>query len=571
MKQLLVRAVALAAVLLPAAGAASTFAATWQNVPLPAPPGGRFSVPAGYVSDLKFWAPNRGLMAVAGNASVRAGLYSWDGVSWHPLSTVCGGGVNARIAWAGPTEFWTITEPSIGFKTSGRGLCHYKDGAVVGSYSYFNVSAFESIVNAAACRAPDDCLFGGSATTSADGSVSGAFHLRWDGSSLTPVWNGQGRGVSDLVAHGDEMLESSFVGPAVEAQGTAPRLRVPEPAPVLLHRVSGTVFADDPFAPASLAAVPIDGTELRGMDSDGTTAWAVGGGAGSGPAARAGVVRRPPVAVRMDAGRWQEVALTGATLPDDAWFGDVAAVPGTREAWATLTPFETAGLGTSTSGESGRPSVAHVQADGTVSVEDLDVDGHGAATALACPAADDCWVATARGFVYRRTTAGPYAPDVDPAFQGTITVRPNEAAAQVVPDDPPVDDSRLHAPPVEIPDRTAPVAPAICDAPPALMSAVKASSPKRTRRQRHEKDPKLTLTVRFRLARKAKVGLRARRGGRTVARAKARTLLPGRRQLSVRVRRSTWPKKLTFDAKELTTLACTSSDEGDSLSTGDVR
>ncbi len=46
------------------------------------------------------------------------------------------------------------------------------------------------------------------------------------------------------------------------------------------------------------------------------------------------------------------------------------------------------------------------------------------------------------------TATGRQLPeDTDPAFQGTIEFRPNEAAEQFIPDKPPVDDSQLFAPP----------------------------------------------------------------------------------------------------------------------------
>lgn len=571
MKRLLTAVAASAALLATADGAN---AAGWQNVPLPAPPGGHFSVPAGYVGDLSFWAPNRGLMTVAGNASVPAGLYSWDGESWHQLSTVCGGGPNARIAWAGPTEFWTITTPSVGFKTVGAGLCHFKDGAVVGSYSYFNVPEFGPVVNAATCRAADDCLFGGVGAQSVDGSRIGAFHLRWNGTDLTPVWNGQGRGVSDLVVRRGTILESTYVGTQAGGQGTIPFLRQPEPVPALLHRVAGTAFSNDPFVPRALPGVPAAGTELRAMDTDGTTAWAVGGGAGSGPATADGNVQRPPIALRLDDDQWQELELSGASLPSDHWFGAVAAVPGTRTAWTTLTDAETAGTA-GIPGQYGQPRVAAVGADGRVESETLDAnDGpaaKGSTTAIACPAADDCWVATAKGFLYRRTTAGPYARDTDPAFQGTIAIRPNEAASQVIPDDPPADDSRLLAPPVELPDPSQNDGPGTCTDLPPLVSRVKATGAKPTRRQARQTNPKLALTIRFRLARPAKVGLRARRGGRTVATVKPRKMKPGSRSVQISVRRKQWPKAMKFLLTELTKPDCSANSGASVVGTGETR
>lgn len=553
----LISAAAVSVALLAAAQSAT--AASWEPYPLPPPPGGNFSTPVGHVGDISFWAPNRGLMTVAGNNSVEPGLYSWNGASWHQLSTVCGGGINARIAWAGPTEFWTITTPSVGSERarSGLGLCHFKDGAVVGSYSYFNLPEFSSELplNAATCRAANDCLFGGLAGVSADGTRSGAFHLRWNGVTLSPVWNGQGRGVSGLITHRGAMLESVFAGPRASAQGVRPSLRIPEAVPALLHHASGGAFANEPFVPTVDPSVPADGgVELRAMDTDGGTAWAVGGGAGSGPAAAGGVVQARPLAVRRTTGGWEQVPLSGE-LPTDSWFGAVAAVPGTARAWASLTQYETADPLGNRSGESSAPRVVSIAEDGTTNVETLSsVARHGAVTAIDCPTAGDCWAATANGVLYRRTDRATYPVDTDPAFQGTISIRPNEAAAQVIPDEPPVDDSRLFAPPVELPQE-AEEAP-ICGTPPRLMTRIKARSAKLTRKQKRAKNPQVRLTVSFRLERRARVGLQARRGGKTVARAKARTLRAGNRKLTVNVRRKSWPKSLKFSLKELTTPVC---------------
>ncbi len=553
------------------AAASAASGAAWTPVPLPAPPGGQFSVPAGFVGDMAFWAPNRGLMTVGGNNSVKPGLYSWDGESWHQLSTVCGGGPNAKIAWAGPDEFWTITGPSVGTLPNGLGLCHYKAGAVVGSYSFYNVPDFVPQVEAATCRTPSDCWFGGVGASSVSGGAVGAFHLHWDGSALTSVYDGQGRGVSDLITHRGQVLESTYVGPAPGAQGAQPYLAAPEPVPALLHRIDGTTFANDPFAPAELPGVPADGTELRSLDTDGTTAWAVGGGANSGPSAADGFVARPPIAVRKDGdGPWQELALQG-DVPTDRWFGSVAAVPGTRAAWATVSNTEVAGA--TPSGETTAPSVASISEDGLVRIERLDDreggSARGAATAVACPAADDCWLATAKGYLYRRTDGATYDRDTDPAFQGTIAIRPNEAASQVIPDEPPADDSRLLAPPVELPPAAAPV-PNQCATPPALVSRVKASRRPLTKAQLRQQNARITLVVRFRLARPAKVGIVGKRGKRTVGRAKPRTLKAGTRSLSFVVRRKSFPKKISFSLKELAAPAC-EPDDGDTLGTGAAR
>ena len=106
----------------------------WRLEQPPPPAGAPFKVPLGAPGDLSFWAPNRGLLTVEGNATIPRGIFSWNGQSWHQLATVCGGpGDTARIAWAGPDEFWVVSEPSLPRRGSGLALCRFKDGQVIGS------------------------------------------------------------------------------------------------------------------------------------------------------------------------------------------------------------------------------------------------------------------------------------------------------------------------------------------------------------------------------------------------------------------------------------------------------
>ncbi len=51
------------------------------------------------------------------------------------------------------------------------------------------------------------------------------------------------------------------------------------------------------------------------------------------------------------------------------------------------------------------------------------------------------------GWLFHYSDGTPLPLDTDPAFQGTIEFRPNEAAEQFIPDRLPVDDSQLFAPP----------------------------------------------------------------------------------------------------------------------------
>ncbi|EHN11601.1 hypothetical protein PAI11_15210 [Patulibacter medicamentivorans] len=542
-------------------GAGTAAAATWQPYPLPAPPGGQFPTPAGYVSDLSFWAPNRGLMAVSGNAAVPAGIYVFDGERWRQLSTVCGGGIDARIAWAGPTEFWVISTPS-GRANSGQGLCRFKDGEVVGSYALPNVPGFDDVVWAAACRAADDCWFGGRGGISGDGSQAGALHLHWDGRDVRVVYGPQGRGVSDLHAFRGRILESTHVGVGPDDTLATPPLLEPEATPALLHGIDGTAFRNDPFVPAPLSGVRDDAADLRAIDSDGTTAWAVGGRTLNGPAATAGPPERPPLVARLGGdGSWRELTLTGpAASITTAAFGDVAVLPGGGGVWTTVTELPTAGL--STNGEGAQPRVALLRPDGSSEVHDLAGPAdplRGAATRIACPTAGDCWLATARGYLYRWTDGASYPVDGEPAFQGLIATRPNEAAAQVIPDAPPDDDAlRNQAPPLDI----TPLKPEQrCGRPPAIVTGVR--KPLVRGLQRRVRDPRARLVVRFRVTRRARVQLLGKRGRRTVAKSSWKTFAKGRRSLQIQVRRSRWPKQLAMRTKELGTPPCAPLGGGD--------
>jgi hypothetical protein len=541
LRRVLVVACAGAALASPASAAA---APTWHEVPMPVPAGGLFGTPVGLPGDLSFWAPNRGLMTVGGNNSVPEGIYSWDGAEWHQLSTVCGGAGDARIAWAGPDEFWTIARPSLPrTQLPGLGLCHFRDGAVVGSYSAPEASPDPyHEMDAAACLAPDNCWFGGVAGKDGSGQRVGAFHLHWNGTELRTVYGPQGRAVSDLLAQGGQLIESTLVGKEV-GNHENPDLADPEAQPRLIHAVGGETFTNDPFVPADDAD---GGTELRALDGDAQTAWAVGGGAVSGPAlpAGSGFFERPPLAARLVNGAWAELDPLTLTWPAEgpverAIFADVAAVPGTNTAWAVVKPGDVFG-----EADSGQPFVARITPGsggaGTANVEALQAQGQpakGTAWRIACPTVADCWMATSRGYLYRwydDAAVPAYQRDADPAFQGTITVRPNEAAEQTVPDEPPEDDSLSLAPPVDQDSGDDSDLPE-CKPLRSLVFKIKA----RARGRSH-------LVVQFRLRSAAKVGIVAKRGGRVVARSKARRLRAGRHAITLRVSTKRWPKKLSF-------------------------
>ncbi|HET7574909.1 MAG TPA: hypothetical protein VFJ99_07320 [Solirubrobacterales bacterium] len=503
--------------------------------PLP-PAGAPFKVPLGAPGDLSFWAPNRGLLTVEGNATIPRGIFSWDGQSWHQLATVCGGpGETARIAWAGPTEFWVVSEPSLPRRGSGLALCRFKDGQVIGSWST-RVDAADPYrqMMSATCNGPADCWFGGVGSQDALGERIGAFHLHWDGSDLETVYGPQGRGVSDMEFHQGELFESTLVGRSPENPTDPVQLAEPESPPRLLHGIDGDSFANDPFQPAPLPAVPADGAELLALDGDGTDLWAVGGGAASGPAApQGGAVARPPLVARLVDGEFEELSLSGAGFGPADRLGDVAAIPASGEAMATVVPFaERRSINS-------KATVARIEADGATTTTRLPVAGagRGSAARIACPAADECWMATWAGWLFHYSDGTALPRDTDPAFQGTIEFRPNESAEQFIPDRLPVDDSQLFAPPpLELTPNT--VKPAKVRRLPPLLRKVRSDL------------NGLRLTVSFTLTRRARVQLLAKRGGRTVARTPVELFPPGRRSLDLQLSRERYPTKLAFRTKE---------------------
>jgi hypothetical protein len=142
------------------------------------------------------------------------------------------------------------------------------------------------------------------------------------------------------------------------------------------------------------------------------------------------------------------------------------------------------------------------------------------------------------GWLFHYTDGSLLPEDTEPAFQGTIEFRPNEAAEQFVPDQPPVDDSQLFAPPELEQDPTAEPPKKVRRLPPLLRNV-------RSRLRG------LRLTVSFTVTRKAKVALLAKRGNRTVARTRRRVLAPGRHALVLRLSRENYPTRLAFQVSEV--------------------
>jgi hypothetical protein len=185
-----------------------------------------------------------------------------------------------------------------------------------------------------------------------------------------------------------------------------------------------------------------------------------------------------------------------------------------------------------------KATVARIGPDGTTTTTRLPASGagRGSAARIACPAPDDCWMVTWGGWLFHFSDGTPLPLDTDPAFQGTIVFRPNEAAEQFIPDALPPDDSGLFAPaPLE-------------DAKPK--AAKTRRLPPLLKKVRSHLDG-LTLTVSFTLTRRARVALLAKRDGRTVARTPKQTLGRGRHAFHLRLSRENYPDNLSFQTKEL--------------------
>jgi hypothetical protein len=514
--------------------------ATWR-LEQPAPPAGTpYKVPLGIPDDMQFYAPNEGLLSVEGNAVVSAGLYFWNGRSWHQLATVCGGaGEASRIAWAGPDDFWVITEPSEPRSGSGLGLCHFEDGEVVGSYStpFQSPEPFRPM-DAAACNGPDDCWFAGIGSEDPSGQHIGAFHLHWDGTDLTSSYQPQGRGVSGLTYFDGTFYESTLVGAQPGDTSDPVTLASPEPnGPVLIHKLVGETFLDTSFVPYVKSGEPPEGVELLSAKADATNLWFSGGGAASGPdAPHEGSVPGPPVAVYYDEPFFVEDALDPALFGSEDRFVDIAPVPDTDTAWAVDQPYS---LRRSTTAKA---KVVLVEPGGGASVDTVPISGpgRGSAQLVAATGPEEAWLATSAGWLFHYTNGAVLPEDNDPNWAGTITVRPNESIEQFVSDTPPPDDSELFAPPpvaVEAKSTEVPVPEVI----PALLKDVTVA--------RHG----LTVTVSFQLTRLADVQLVAKLRGKTIARTGDERLKAGKHSLSLRLQRKRWPSGLSFVTKELTT------------------
>jgi hypothetical protein len=546
-------------------GAVAEGAATWR-LEQPAPPeppvgvvGSGTPIGLGLVGDLQFWTANRGLLITAGNGNtVPPGLWAYNGEKWHLLSNVCGAS-DGRLAWAGPEEFWTVSDGRPGQAANPRTglpapqedntLCHFAHGEVVGSYAApaFQANSYQPM-HAAGCVSAADCWFAGDPLAEPENGE--AFHLHWNGSSLTAEPSRQGHVIEGLSAFEGRLFESVRLSTL-----DAPSAEFETPLPAALHVINPSgvspIFEPVLGLPLYSSEEFPEALDYLHVGADADSLWAAAGSVAEPPS---GSTHARLTILRNSGGAWQQV-LGPEAEPPSAIAEDVvqsiAPEPGTEAAWVAVASRDDVANPTA------RATIAHVASDGSVETQTLPsaaesaegIGPKGAAKAVACPAAEDCWMITTQGWLFhlapedrRRLPAAEV--DHSAAFAGEITFRPLDAGLpQVVPDAPPPDDSGLGERAagkgflVEIP--TTPEAKVKVPLVTSLHTKLVHGT---------------TLELRFHLAVKARVKLLAKRKKRVVASTAQRTFAAGNRKLLLPLDRQRWPTKLDLQAHALAPL-----------------
>jgi hypothetical protein len=559
--------------------------ATWrleQPAAPPAPPGVQgSSIPVGLgrIGDIEFWAPDRGLLITAGNPpTIPPGVWAYNGIEWHELATVCGAS-DGRIAWAGPDEFWTISNGRPGQVGESGGaepppleddtLCRFSGGQVVASYAHpaFQADSYQAM-HAAGCLSASDCWFAGNQLPEPQ---FGSFHLHWNGSSLqAEPFPAEGHAVHDMRALEGHLVESVQLS-------TGDRSSEPSSEPPVLHRINpqGITPTLEPepqefiplYAPGEL---PTELNFLHLSASEG----ALWGAAGPSSVRDEHEHGEGPTVVRRAEGVWKQLIgpdthPSGKELLPHEVVEAVAAEPATGSAWLALDSV----VDSTNPSPTATALVARISAEGQLSEQQSlpsaqeraqGIGPKGAGAKLACPAVNDCWLATTQGWLFHLAPEGERTlpRDTDPAFTGPITNRPaDQGLPQVAPDAPPVDNSGL----VEAPPNYGTQIAQNGEAATQARVAVPLLSGLHTRLVHGT-----TLELRFHLAVKARVRLVAKRGSRVVASTSTHTFVAGSRKIMLRLDPRRWPTKLdlrTHPLAPLPTVSANSSTIG-TVSTG---
>jgi hypothetical protein len=562
----------------------------------------------GKIGDVEFWAPNRGALITAGNGStVKPGVWLYNGDGWHPLTAqtpeegICGAS-DGRIAWAGPDEFWTVSNGRPGQAPESKGnlpslvddsLCHFtalnpkgeplEHFEVVKSYATlgFETTSYQAM-HAAACTSASDCWFGGSPLPA---PYVESFQLHWNGSTVSrEPYKEEAHAVEDMQSFEGAIYESLRVSP------TDLTTKQPVEIPVL-HRL-GETGAGEPILGMDEDLYgegenPFALDYLR-LSASGNALWAAAGSEPDPPAspepAGVTVLRYSREQYSSASGAYEEasepswqqvigpetVKKTKVELFPEEVVSSIAAEPGTHNAWVALEPQIEA---------SGEPNpLAHatlalVSGEGDV-LETLQLpDAKGIVTQIVCPAAHDCWAASAGGWLYHLATAAERAAEaagrqaeseehwpsgLEAAFRPdyVVTYRPPDEGVPLQTSTAlPVDDSGLSESRSGLEGvRVEPVAEEQF-----ARVALPLLSHEHTR-LRHGTE----LELSFHLAVKARVRLLAERKHEIVASTPTRTLQAGNRSLLLQLNAKRWPTKLNLQSHALAPLPTASTRENNS-------
>ncbi len=358
-----------------------------------------------------------------------------------------------RIAWAGPSEFWTVSDGRKGQANESAGtnkereppledntLCHFAAGAVVGSYAHlaFEADSYQAM-HAAACLSPADCWFGGDPL---EEPQTGAFHLHWNGSALEEEpYAGEGHAIEDMIALEGRLYESVQLAHSDRTDSEASE-------PPVVHRSE----AGKPFQPET-SPIPLYGEE-ESPQALSFLHFSVGGGGLWGAAGADPAFATTPgevTVVRRVHGLWSQVIGPGelgsetppnplpAILPEDpaeehellggeakhAEVRAIAAEPGTQNAWLALAPTEESRVVNPE-----RAVLVHITAEGAVlgtvilpssAEQEAGIGPKGGASRLTCAAANDCWLASTQGWLFHLAFEGERRCRVTPAKPNTST------------------------------------------------------------------------------------------------------------------------------------------------------
>lgn len=566
--------------------------ASWrleQPAPPKAPPGvaeAPAPIGLGRIGDIEF-APgmtNRGALITSGDPpTIEPGVWEFNGVSWHQLSTVCGAG-DGRIVWAGPEEFWTISNGRPGQQAGPHGelppardntLCRFSNPAhrgepmrVMESFAFpaFEADSYQAM-NAGACLSPDDCWFAGESLP-AQSAEAGSFHLHWNGHTLSEEpYPEEGHAVESMQQFEGRLYESVRLGASDRVESAAQ----PAPLHVIDPEGSATLFGALPWEELPLyeAGEYPFALDFLHLSAGEEILWAAAGPQSTPEGSKPGQV----TVARDEGGGWRQVlgpertAGSGEQPFPGLTVATIAAEPGTESAWLGLdSPADYAAA--TSSNESEQPAateyarVARVATDGALSVEDeqslpnggeTGVGPKGAAFTMTCPGPHDCWLASTRGWLFHLSTeqereekGAGLTRDTDPAFETLISERPPDQGLPLpVPVTLALDDSGLLGELTSAPsvprEQTSKLEVSRVTVP--LLSHVHS-------RLLHGD----TLELRFHLAVRARLELIAKRDKHVVAATAQRTFQAGNRSLQLRLDPKRWPTKLALQSHPLAPL-----------------